>query len=283
MNQKNFRMKETILEKMFSLQGKTVVLTGAGGILVGEMALVLAQCGVNVVLLDISKESADKVAKEIKDKNGEVLSLQANVLDKDSLQSACRQIIDKYGKIDGLVNGAGGNKLDATTSDTLSFFDIPIEIERQVMDLNFIGTMLPCKVFGKEIVKQEQGSIVNIASIAGFRPLTRAATYAAGKAAVINFTKWLAVHICQHYSPGIRVNAIAPGFFATQQNKYLLFDENGELTQRGHTILSQVPQNRFGTPSELSGAVIWLLSGASSFCTGTVITVDAGFDAFAGV
>lgn len=276
-------MENGILEKMFSLQNKTVVLTGAGGILVGEMALVLAQCGANVVLLDISKESADKVAKEIKDKNGEVLSLQANVLDKDSLQNACRQIIDKYGRIDGLVNGTGGNKLDATTSDTLSFFDIPIEIERQVMDLNFIGTMLPCKVFGKEIVKQEQGSIVNIASIAGFRPLTRAATYAAGKAAVINFTKWLAVHICQHYSPGIRVNAIAPGFFATQQNKYLLFDENGELTQRGHAILNQVPQNRFGTPTELTGALIWLLSDASSFCTGTVITVDAGFDVFAGV
>ena len=276
-------MENGILEKMFSLQNKTVVLTGAGGILVGEMALMLAQCGANVVLLDISIESADRVAKEIKDKNGEVISLQANVLDKDSLQDACTQIVDKYGKIDALVNGAGGNIPDATTSDTLSFFDIPIEIEKQVMDLNFIGTMLPCKVFGKEIVKQKQGSIVNIASIAGFRPLTRSATYAAGKAAVINFTKWLAVHICQNYSPGIRVNAIAPGFFATQQNKYLLFDEKGELTQRGNTILNQIPQNRFGSPAELAGALIWLLSDASSFCTGTVITVDAGFDAFTGV
>jgi len=276
-------MKNTILEKMFSLQDKTIVLTGAGGTLVGEMAITAAQCGANAVILDISKDSADKVAKTIKDKNSEAISLQCNVLDKNNLQDSCQKILDKYGKIDCLVNGAGGNRSEATTSEVLSFFDIPIEAHKDVLDLNFIGTMLPCQVFGKEIAKQKQGSIVNIASISGFRPLTRASAYAAGKAAVINFTKWLAVYICQNYSPQIRVNAIAPGFFATEQNRYLLYDETGQLTQRGLSIIEKVPQHRFGTPAELTGALVWLLSESASFCTGTVITVDGGFDAFSGV
>lgn len=276
-------MKETILEKMFSLQGKTVVLTGGGGILLGEMAIAVAQCGANAVILDISKDSADKVAETIKDKNTKAISIQCDVLDKNNLQECCQKILDKYGKIDCLVNGAGGNRVEATTSENLSFFDIPIEAHKDVMELNFIGTMLPCQVFGKEIAKQKHGSIVNIASISGFRPLTRASAYAAGKAAVINFTKWLAVYICQHYSPQIRVNAIAPGFFATDQNRYLLYDDTGQLTQRGRTILEKVPQSRFGIPSELTGVLVWLLSESASFCTGTVITVDGGFDAFSGV
>lgn len=276
-------MKETILEKMFSLQGKTVVLTGGGGILLGEMAIAVAQCGANAVILDISKDSADKVAETIKDKNTKAISIQCDVLDKNNLQECCQKILDKYGKIDCLVNGAGGNRVEATTSENLSFFDIPIEARKDVMELNFIGTMLPCQVFGKEIAKQKHGSIVNIASISGFRPLTRASAYAAGKAAVINFTKWLAVYICQHYSPQIRVNAIAPGFFATDQNRYLLYDDTGQLTQRGRTILEKVPQSRFGIPSELTGVLVWLLSESASFCTGTVITVDGGFDAFSGV
>ncbi len=276
-------MKETILEKMFSLQGKTVVLTGGGGILLGEMAIAVAQCGANAVILDISKDSADKVAETIKDKNNKAISIQCDVLDKNNLQECCQKILDKYGKIDCLVNGAGGNRVEATTSENLSFFDIPIEAHKDVMELNFIGTILPCQVFGKEIAKQKHGSIVNIASISGFRPLTRASAYAAGKAAVINFTKWLAVYICQHYSPQIRVNAIAPGFFATDQNRYLLYDDTGQLTQRGRTILEKVPQSRFGIPSELTGVLVWLLSESASFCTGTVITVDGGFDAFSGV
>jgi NAD(P)-dependent dehydrogenase (short-subunit alcohol dehydrogenase family) len=276
-------MKETILGKMFSLEGKTIVLTGAGGILVGEMALTAAQCGANVVILDLSKDSADKVAESIRDLNFEALSLQCNVLDKNNLQDCSQKILEKYGKIDCLVNGAGGNRKEATTSETLSFFDIPIEEHKLVLDLNYIGTVLPCQVFGKEIAKQKQGSIVNIASISGFRPLTRASAYAAGKAAIINFTQWLAVYVCHHYSPKIRVNAIAPGFFATEQNRYLLYDDAGQLTKRGHDILNKVPQNRFGIPSELCGALVWLLGESSSFCTGTVITVDGGFNAFSGV
>jgi NAD(P)-dependent dehydrogenase (short-subunit alcohol dehydrogenase family) len=265
------------------LQGKTVVLTGAGGILVGEMAMAAALCGANTVLLDISKNSGRKVVKAIKDKNAETIFLQCDVLNPKNLQDCCQKILDKYGRIDCLVNGAGGNRIEATTSETLSFFDISIKDLKQVLDLNFIGTMLPCQVFGKEIAKQKQGSIVNISSISGFRPLTCASAYAAGKAAIINFTKWLAVYICHNYSPQIRVNTIAPGFFVTEQNRFLLYDNLGQLTQRGQTILDKVPQKRFGMASELTGALVWLLSESSSFCTGAVITVDGGFNAFSGV
>ena len=165
----------------------------------------------------------------------------------------------------------------------MSFFDMPAEANKWIFDLNFMGTLLPCQVFGKEIIKQNAGSIVNIASIAGFRPLTRAAAYAAAKAAVINFTRWLAVHMCQNYSAKIRVNAIAPGFCATEQNRYLLYTKDKQLTERGRKILNSVPQNRFGQPSELIGATLWLLSDSASFATGSVVTIDGGFDAFSGV
>ena len=276
-------IEDKLLSKMFSLSGKTIVLTGAGGILVSEMAIAAAKCGASSVIVDISKDSAEKVAKRIKDENHEAIAIQCNVLDRNNLSECCRVILDKYGKIDCLVNGAGGNRPEATTSDDLDFFDIPVEANKAVLDLNLIGTMLPCQVFGKEIAKQENGSIVNIASISGFRPLTRAPGYAAGKAAVINFTKWLAVYMCQNYSSRIRVNAIAPGFFATEQNKYLLYDDAGQLTRRGQSIIAKVPQQRFGNPGELTGALIWLLSESASFCTGTVITIDGGFDAFSGV
>lgn len=276
-------MESSVFEKMFSLKGKTVVLTGGGGTLVGAMANIAAQCGANVALIDISKDSADKVAGMIKSNNLEAISLQCDVLDQKNLQDCCQKIIDKYGKIDCLVNGAGGNKPEATTSDNFSFFDIPIEAHKQVLDLNFIGTMLPCQVFGKEIARQKNGAIVNIASISGLRPLSRASAYAAGKAAIINFTKWLAVYMCNHYSPQIRVNSIAPGFFNTEQNSYLLHGDNGKLTRRGRSILDKTPQRRFGIPSELNGVLVWLLSESASFCTGTVVLVDGGFDAFSGV
>jgi NAD(P)-dependent dehydrogenase (short-subunit alcohol dehydrogenase family) len=199
------------------------------------------------------------------------------------LESCNEQIKKRYGRIDCLINGAGGNKTEATTSENLSFFDIPLEMHRQVIDLNFLGTLLPCQVFGRTMAEQKAGSIINIASISGIRPLTKAPAYAAGKAAVINFTRWLAVHFAQNYSTLIRVNAIAPGFFVTGQNKYLLFDQSGDLTQRGRDILSQVPQKRFGDPSELVTTALWLLSEASSFVTGSVVTVDGGFDAFSGI
>jgi NAD(P)-dependent dehydrogenase (short-subunit alcohol dehydrogenase family) len=276
-------MAKSFLESLFSLIDKVVVLTGGGGFIAGAMAKAVSKCGAKVAVLDISDEAAQKIRSDIVREGGSAIALRADVLDKSSLQKACRKVISEFGKVDCLVNGAGGNKKEATTSDELSFFDIPIDANKWVFDLNFVGTFLACQVFGKEIAKQKKGSIVNIASISGFRPLTRAAAYAAAKAAVINFTRWLSVHIAQNYSKDIRVNAIAPGFCATEQNRYLLFDKDGQLTERGKTILKSVPQNRFGEPNELVGAAIWLLSGSASFATGSVVTIDGGFDAFSGV
>ena len=276
-------MKESVLDRLFSLKDKVVVLTGGGGFLAGEMARTIAQCGAKVAVLDLLEEAAAKVANEITKNGGIAIGLQADAVDKSSLEKSCKKIIAEFGKIDCLVNGAGGNKKEATTSDELSFFDISLEANKWVFDLNFLGTLLPSQIFGREIVKQQNGSIVNIASVAGFRPLTRAAAYAAAKAAVINFTRWLSVHIAQNYSGKIRVNAIAPGFCATEQNRYLLFNKDCSLTERGKTILNAVPQNRFGEPTELAGAVIWLLSDSASFATGSVVTIDGGFDAFSGV
>jgi NAD(P)-dependent dehydrogenase (short-subunit alcohol dehydrogenase family) len=275
-------MVNSMLE-MFSLKDKVVVLTGAGGALAGEMAKTAAVFGAKVAVLDLSLIAAQKVVKEIESQGNEAIAIECNVLNRDALLQCNSRIISEFGKIDCLVNGAGGNKKEATTSKDLSFFDMPIEANKFVFDLNFIGTLLPCQVFGREIVTQKKGSIVNIASIAGLKPLTRAAAYAAAKAAVINFTQWLAVHMCQNYSTKIRVNSILPGFCATEQNKYLLFDKDNNLTARGQSILSQVPQNRFGGPEELVSSAIWLLSDSASFVTGSAITVDGGFNAFSGI
>ena len=276
-------MTLSVLEELFSLKDKVVAVTGGGGFIAGTMAKTIADCGARVAVLDLSKQAAQKIVEEINLTGLDAVAFETNVLDRNSLQKACDQIVAEYGRIDCLINAAGGNKQEATTSEDMSFFDMPIEAGKWVFDLNFMGTLLSCQVFGREIVKQNSGSIINISSIAGFRPLTRAASYAAAKAAVINFTKWLAVHMCQNYSDAIRVNAIAPGFCATEQNRYLLFDKNGKLTDRGKTILKSVPQNRFGQPCELTAAAIWLLSDSASFTTGSVITIDGGFDAFSGV
>ncbi|MGC9341907.1 MAG: SDR family oxidoreductase [Bacteroidales bacterium] len=275
--------REAITKQFFSLENKTVVVTGGGGILAGEIAVAAARFGGRIAVLDLFADAAKKTGRRITEGGGDAISLQCNVTSEEDLEACCQEILEHYGTIDGLVNGAGGNKAAATTSAKLSFFDIPAGMHREVLDLNFLGTMLPCRVFGKVMAGQGEGSILNIASIAGFRPLTKAAAYAAGKAAVINFTRWLAVYFCREYSPRIRVNALAPGFFATSQNRYLLFDEAGGLTQRGEDILGQVPQKRFGDPGELTAASVWLLSGSASFVTGSVITIDGGFDAFSGV
>lgn len=275
--------KEAIMKQLFSLENKTVVVTGGGGVLAGEIAVAAARFGAHMVVLDLSADAAKKTARRITEEGGDAISLQCNVTEQEDLEACCQKILEQCGTIDGLVNGAGGNKAAATTSEELSFFDIPAGMHREVLDLNFLGTMLPCRVFGKVMAGQGEGSILNIASIAGFRPLTKAAAYAAGKAAVINFTRWLAVYFCREYSPRIRVNALAPGFFATSQNRYLLFDESGQLTRRGEDILRQVPQNRFGDPAELTPAAVWLLGGSASFVTGSVITIDGGFDAFSGI
>jgi NAD(P)-dependent dehydrogenase (short-subunit alcohol dehydrogenase family) len=206
------------------------------------------------------------------------------VLDKDSIGAAAQRIMDTWGRVDILINGAGGNKKQATTSPDLSFFDLPADAVQWVFNLNFIGTLLPCQIFGKIMAEQGEGIILNTSSMNAFRPLTRIPAYSAAKAAVSNFTQWLAVHISQEYSPHIRVNAIAPGFFLTEQNRFLLTDEQtGELTPRGQTIIDHTPMSRFGDPEDLIGTVFWLLSPGASFVHGVVVPVDGGFSAFSGV
>ncbi len=268
------------MDELFSLEDRVVVVTGAGGFLAGAMAQAIAQRGAKVALVDLDAAAVKRAAAGI---GSSAIALHADVLQVDSLCQARDQVKATYGRIDGLINGAGGNNFEATTSEELSFFDLPPDASRWVTDLNFVGTVLSCQVFGKEIIKQGKGSILNISSIAGMRPLTRASAYAAAKAAVCNFTAWLAVHMCQHYSKAIRVNALAPGFCLTDQNRYLLLDENGDLTDRSKTILAAVPQERFAEPKELTAATIWLLSDAASYVTGSVITIDGGLTAFAGV
>ncbi len=269
---------------MFDIKDKVIVITGAGGVLCGTMATALAQAGAKIAVLDIAEAAAEKVAEKIKSDHGKAIAIKCNVLDKASLESAKKKINSEFGKIDVLINGAGGNKKEATTSPDLSFFDLPAEAIRFVFDLNLIGTLLPAQVFGKEMAENGTGVILNVSSMNAFRPLTKIAAYSAAKAAVSNFTQWLAVHVCQNYSKDIRVNAIAPGFFLTEQNRFLLTDEKtGELTPRGKTIIDHTPMGRFGQPEELIGTVTWLISDAAKFLTGVVIPIDGGFSAFSGV
>lgn len=248
------------------------------------VSVALAACGAHVVVLAREPSKAEFLLEDFKKSPGRGTVLKADVTDKGSLLKAREEILGKEGSIYGLVNFAGGNLPEATTSQERSFFLLPEEGLRQAIDLNLLGTVLPCQVFGESMAKEGKGVILNIGSMAGFRPLTRTVAYSAAKAAVANFTQWLAVHMAQEYSPGIRVNAVAPGFFHTTQNHYLLFDEaTGELTPRGRSIVAHTPMGRFGNPEDLLGAVLWLLSPLSGFVTGAVIPVDGGFSAYSGV
>ncbi len=277
-------MEENYLSSMFSLKGKTAVVTGGGGVLCSTLSRALAKAGARVAVLDLQAEKGTLVANEIKAAGGDALSVVCDVLNRDSILAAADQVLGAFGKVDILLNGAGGNKPQATTSPQASFFNLPDEAVRWVFDLNFIGTLLPCQVFGQGMAQAGEGSILNISSMNAFRPLTRIPAYSGAKAAVSNFTQWLAVHMAQEYSPTIRVNAIAPGFFLTEQNRYLLTDKDtGARTQRGQSIISHTPMDRFGVPEDLVSTVLWLLSPASSFVTGVVIPIDGGFAAFSGV
>jgi NAD(P)-dependent dehydrogenase (short-subunit alcohol dehydrogenase family) len=272
------------MKELFDLTGKVTVITGAGGILCGTMAKALAKAGAKVAVLDLLESAALKVADEINSEKGKAIAVKCDVLQKDSLEAAKEEVNAEFGKIDILINGAGGNKKEATTSPDLPFFDLPLDAIRFVFELNFIGTLLTTQVFGKEMAENDSGVILNISSMNAFRPLTKIPAYSAAKAAVNNFTQWLAVHICQNYSKNIRVNAIAPGFFLTEQNRFLLTEEkSGKLTSRGKTIIEHTPMGRFGQPDELIGTVMWLLSDAAKFVTGVVIPIDGGFSAFSGV
>ena len=272
------------LTRLYDFTGHTIVITGGTGILGGEIACALVGCGANVALLDLNLAPAERLLKRMGAGANQVLAVEGNVLDVGSLRQATQAILDKFGAVDCLVNAAGGNKPQATTSPNLSFFDLPVDALRWVFDLNILGTMLPCQVFGKLMAEKGKGTILNISSMNAFRPLTRIPAYSAAKAGVSNFTQWLAVHMAQQYSPRIRVNAIAPGFFLTEQNRFLLYDEQTrELTPRGQSIIAHTPMGRFGKPGDLFGTTLWLLSEASAFVTGVIVPIDGGFSAYSGV
>ena len=277
-------MDLTELTRMYDFTGQTIVVTGGTGILGGEIACALVGCGANVALLDRNLDPAQGLLDRLGPLACQVVVAGADVLDVGSLRQAAQLILDKFGRIDALVNAAGGNRPQATTGTDRSFFDLPADALRWVFDLNILGTMLPSQVFGRLMAEKGEGIILNISSMNAFRPLTRIPAYSAAKAGVSNFTQWLAVHMAQEYSPRIRVNAIAPGFFLTTQNKFLLTDEKtGDLTPRGTSIITHTPMARFGQPEDLFGTVMWLLSPASAFVTGIVVPIDGGFSAFSGV
>lgn len=273
------------LKSLYDFSDRTVLVTGGAGVLGGEIACALVGLNANVVLLDRDQDLAQKVIERFpKVVKGRGVRVFGDVLKVETLQQANETIQTEFGAVDILINGAGGNHPSATTKPDLSFFDLPLDALRHVGDLNLLGTILPCQVFGRKMAERGEGVILNVSSMNAFRPLTRIPAYSAAKAAVSNFTQWLAVHMAQNYSPKIRVNAIAPGFFLTDQNRYLLTDKDtGELTPRGQAILSHTPMNRFGTPEDLLGATMWLISPASAFVTGVVLPIDGGFSAFSGV
>ena len=269
--------------KMFSLGGKTAVVTGGAGVLGSRIAGGLGAAGAKVVVCDI--RNFEETAKDLKGKGITASGMFMDVMSRDGMRQSAEGLLRELGRIDILVNAAGGNIKEATVSPDTSFFDLPLDALERVVGLNlFGGAILPAQVLGKAMASnKEGGSIINISSMNAFRPLTRIAGYSAAKAAVSNFTQWLAVHLAVEYNRKLRVNAIAPGFFLTSQNQYLLRTESGELTDRGKAIVAHTPMGRFGEPEELLGACIWLASAASAFVTGTVIPVDGGFNAYSGV
>ena len=272
------------MNDLFDLTGKVAVLTGAGGVLTSRLAGELGRRGVRVVATGRTLARVQAVAETINREGGEAIPVEADVMDAASLQTAVGAALDRYGRVDILINGAGGNKPEATTGPDRSFFDLPPAAIREMMDLNLLGSIMPSQVFGRIMAEQGEGVILNISSMSAFRPLTRIVGYSAAKSAINNFTQWLAVHLAQTCSPRIRVNAIAPGFFLTEQNRFLLTrPEDGGLTERGQQILNHTPMGRFGAPEDLLGAAIWLLSPASTFVTGVVVPIDGGFSAYSGV
>jgi len=270
-------------QALFDVQDRTAVITGGSGHFGRAMALALAQAGAQVAILGRHVESAQAVAQSIQAAGGTALGVACDVLNRSDLEQSREQITSAFGPVDLLINAAGGNSPAATTSEEQHFFDLDAQAANRVFGLNFTGTFQSCQVFGQDMAERKEGCIVNITSMSGLRPLTRVVAYSAAKAAIVNFTQWLAVHMAQEYSPAIRVNAIAPGFFLTDQNHYLMLDADGKLTPRGQTIVDHTPMGRLGTPEDLPGTLLWLVSPASAFVTGVVIPVDGGFSSFSGV
>ncbi|MCX6049145.1 MAG: SDR family oxidoreductase [Chloroflexi bacterium] len=271
------------LSELFSLQGKVALVTGGTGVLGGAIAHGLAAAGAKVVILGRRGGKADEVVATIKANGGEALATAADVLDTAQLASARDTVLNQWGHIDILVNAAGGNSPEATVAPDGSFFAMKQEAFGKILDLNLMGTVLPSQVFGEVMAKAGSGSVINISSMAAQRPLTRVVGYAAAKAAIDNFTRWLALEMCMKYGPGLRVNAIAPGFFVGEQNRGFLLNKDNTLSPRGQQIVSHTPMGRFGEPEELIGAAVWLCSDAARFVTGIVVPVDGGFSAYAGV
>jgi NAD(P)-dependent dehydrogenase (short-subunit alcohol dehydrogenase family) len=272
-------------DDLFGVEGKCVAITGGAGVLCGQMARALAARGAKVAVMDLNAPAAAALCKQIASDGGQAVPIEVDVLKKESVGEAFGRAVAALGTIDVLVNGAGGNRKQATcVPPETTFFDLDAEAIRWVFDLNCMGTILPCQVFGKAMAEAGAGVIVNISSMNAFRPLTRIAAYSAAKAAISNFTQWLAAYMAQNHSAGIRVNAIAPGFFLTEQNRFLLTDQKtGELTARGKAIVAHTPMGRFGEPGDLVGTLLWLISDASRFVTGVVVPVDGGFNAYSGV
>ena len=269
----------------FDFSDKTAVATGAGGAIGGEIARGLARAGAQVAIWDISLEAASAKADEINQTYPDkAYPVECNAINKPSVENALQQTLDHFGTVDLLLNGAGGSHPSTTTTPELEFFDIDPEAVRKVMDLNYLSAVIPSQAVGRVFAEKGEGAVVNITSIGGGLPLSRALAYSNGKAAADSFTRWLAVHMAATYAPKIRVNAVAPGFMITEQNRFLLTDEQtGALTERGETVIENVPMARFGDPPEVVGAALWLFSDQATFVTGAIIPIDGGFSAFCGV
>lgn len=265
------------MNDLFDVKGKVALITGGAGVLGGNMGKVLAERGVITGIMGLKIEEADVVVNDINKNGGDAFSVVANVLNKESLEQARDFILEKYGRLDILINAAGGNMPGATIGQDQAIYDMSLGDLQKVLDLNIIGTMLPSQVFSEIFAKQKEGIIINISSASAQRPLTRVVGYSASKAAVDNFTKWMAVEMASKFGEGIRVNAIAPGFFIGEQNRALLLQPDGKLTPRGEKIIDLTPMKRFGVPEDLDGTLLFFCSNASKFVTGIVINVDGGF------
>jgi NAD(P)-dependent dehydrogenase (short-subunit alcohol dehydrogenase family) len=271
------------LEKTFGIKDKIITITGGSGILGGEIAKGFLQAGAQVILLDKNGEKLNSRVKSLRKIKNRISGLVCNVLQEDELKAINKEIVDKFKRIDVLINAAGGQIAGTTLNINQSVFDLSISDFNKVTELNLVGTVLPTLVFGKTMAEQRSGSIINISSMASFRAITRVVGYSAAKAAVDNFTRWMAVEMTLKFGDGLRVNAIAPGFFISNQNRKILINKNGNLTVRGKSIIKLTPFKRFGEPEELIGVTLFLASDASKFITGTVIPVDGGFSVFSGV
>lgn len=270
------------LDQLFNLKNKVAVITGGSGALAGKMAEGLLRSGARVILLDIREEAVAERAKKLSE-SGTAKGIACNVLDMDSLENVKEEIIAEFGKIDILINTAGGNMPGATIAPDQTIFDMKMDDFNKVTELNLNGSVLPSLVFGKAMAEKGSGSIVNMSSMAVDRVITRVVGYSASKAAITNFTRWMAVEMAEKFGDSIRVNALAPGFFIGEQNRKLLLNEDNSMTERGHDIIRNTPMNRFGDADELIGATLFLCSDASKFVTGAVLPVDGGFSVFSGV